>query len=618
MPDRRRPSAPHIAAIGGVLAVAAALRLIGLSSQGISNYDEGAHLLEARFLRHALSQSPQDLSEVAGLPLFHGKPLHAALLALSQVVTGDRVWAGGLVSALFGIATTGLVYHAARSLRDHRAGLAAALLYGLFPWSVLYGRVALAEADSAFLVAATALALARAGDRRTPAAEFLRAPPPGGGTGPHAGGEAGSSGGGEAGPSGGREAGPSGGREAGQFRGGDLGRTAVAGLLGGLAFLANYRWGVLIGLLVMFAEAWRVFVSGARQNLVPALPPAPAPPPPVGARLVASLIRVLVFSAVGAALVLAVDALYSHLVLGPLLSASSRPRTYLEDLAYNFGRFGSMGIGLRDPLRLPLFLWVYGTSVIVLALAAAFVGRRVAGARPAYPSGLATAGSPWPEAGVLLALLGLIPIVLFLVTPCVFPRCLSAAFVSWCVFAGVGWVRLGARLSSTGGRGPGRGPVELAGLGLLLGLQLLLTRNVWGPASGYGDAARWLDQRRAVGCLSTQSYVMRAYGLDRTLGWPATPEELPALVKRGYRYGLVDNQIWISGASATVRWVRSHLEPVARLAHPAGGSPAFVWEAPEKTVRETWARTAGEDWLKPSVIEIYDLGDGRPSVAPGP
>lgn len=282
--------------LGTVLATALVLRWIGLAGQGIANYDEAAHLLEARFFRlrflHPGDTWPAILE---GLPLFHAKPLHAALLAVVQALAGDHPWAGGIVSGLFGTATVYLVYRLGRKLWGANVGLLASAMLAALPWAVLYGRMALAEADSAFFVLLSATIQLEGWPRRSGAPTGNPA----------------------------------------SERGRALLRTAAAGAVASLAFLANYRWGVFLLLqfigIELLGRRWRTFP-----------------------------LRLLAWGACAAAPLFLADVIYEFGVLGPLLDAANRPRTYIEDLAHNFFKFEAMGVGVRDPLRLPLFLWVFG------------------------------------------------------------------------------------------------------------------------------------------------------------------------------------------------------------------------------------------------------------------
>ncbi len=532
----------------GLSLAAAALRLAGLPRQGITNYDEAVHLLEARFLRAGWTRNLMGRHvPLAGIPLMHAKPLHSALIALAQDLLGDHPWTGAVVAALFGAAAVLLVFDFGRRIWGEEEGIVAAALLAALPWSVLYGRMALPEADSTFFVL---LAVTT---------------------------------------------------QAGRSRA--LTRSLAAGAIAGLAFLANYRWGVLLVLLFAGVE-WAWLTREARSAL---------------RRAVEVLVGIVGFLLPAAFLVFLADFIYRRAVLGSLLAGAVRPRTYLEDLAHNFGKFEAMGIGIRDPLRLPYFLWVFGGPVLLLGLAAALffsIRRSRATAPSAAVDTPARQGTTSETRGTrrgsssetlvrqaasrraglaAVSLLAALPVILFLGTPCIFPRCLSAALPAWCLLAGWGLTRLL------------RSPRFVPGLAILVfALQLPLGERIWLQRSGYGDAARWLEDQGIRRCVATQAYVFQVYGIN-AVGAPGSLSELPNYERQGYRYLVLDNQAWIGPQVETCRALRGRESPIVTIPHPSGGDAAFLWEAPESSLRQGFARAGGPDWLRPSQILIFDL-----------
>lgn len=281
-----------------ILALAAGLRFLGLSEQGIVHYDEAAHLLEARFVRESLTRTSPGagaamdvVATVPGLPLFHAKPLHAGLIAITQTLLGDHADTGSRLMALFGVATTALVYFFTRRFFGGIAGLLAALFHAVDPWTVLYGRLALPEADSTFFAFFGFTVLVSGARAR------LRVP--------------------------------------------------LAALLLGAAVLCNYRWLLLLPLAAGALAFLRARIEEERTRLAAFVPA-------IGATLVTL--------GAMAAMILFTDALYGQFVLGARLDALIRPRTYLEDLIHNVDKFRGLGVGtaLRDPLRFPYLVWHFG------------------------------------------------------------------------------------------------------------------------------------------------------------------------------------------------------------------------------------------------------------------
>lgn len=83
------------------------------------------------------------------ISLLDGKqPLSYWIYALERMAFpgADPLWMGRLVSVAAGVATAALLYAIGRRLDGAAAGLAAALLYGVFPWTMMYDRLVYTEA----------------------------------------------------------------------------------------------------------------------------------------------------------------------------------------------------------------------------------------------------------------------------------------------------------------------------------------------------------------------------------------------------------------------------------------------------------------------------------------
>jgi len=168
----------RFAGLALVLAVAAALRLIGITW----GLPDGTHLFsyhpdEFHSLRGALSMAFGDLNPHffnygslylylvgAAAALAHGE----IFASISQAVPGGpvlpeaiRAWTldARIVTVILGVATVAVVYALGREIWNHRAGLAAALLLALAPLHVLHSHYATVDVPGAFL-AALALLLA--------------------------------------------------------------------------------------------------------------------------------------------------------------------------------------------------------------------------------------------------------------------------------------------------------------------------------------------------------------------------------------------------------------------------------------------------------------------------
>ncbi|MFN8547403.1 MAG: hypothetical protein U0527_05385 [Candidatus Eisenbacteria bacterium] len=432
---------------------------------------------------------------------------------------GDRPWVGAFMMGCFSTAAVALTFLLGRRFFGQAAGLWAAILLATNPWAVLYGRLALPEADST-LLALLAIWVETRGGRPTAR------------------------------------------------------RALLVWILSSLAMLANYRWLVLLPLFYLGLQliAWR---SGDRPGLR------------------ALLARASLYLLGFVLPLLLTDFIYSAWILGPRLLEATRSRTYFEDLVWNIRKFSEQGwaTGLRDPLRFPFFALRFGGPVLLLGLL-------LGGWEAIRRARSADAECARHARSVLL--LATAPPILLLFSVCGFPRCLSIALAPWTILGGL-WIEQAAS------RAPSRR--------LLLGAAVILPQLAMAPFvyllhSGYADAAAWLKARGDTHCLASQAYVLRVEGVN-AIGIPSSEEKLRELVALGYRYLVVDNQVWTGGQGAVYRRLATHLTPVIEIPHSAGGSATFSYESPERSLAATFAREGGVDWFRPSVIRIYDLGAGR-------
>jgi 4-amino-4-deoxy-L-arabinose transferase-like glycosyltransferase len=147
-----------------VLAVAAVLRLWGLGSQPILYFDSGVYLGEGAFLASAAQRAASAVfSDQPGSPLDRiaqatetgvdghspdiAKPGHAILLAIAFLLLGKSAMAGGLVSAIAGIATVATTYAIGVRAWGPRVALAGAALLAISGQHLVYSREPLVEAD---------------------------------------------------------------------------------------------------------------------------------------------------------------------------------------------------------------------------------------------------------------------------------------------------------------------------------------------------------------------------------------------------------------------------------------------------------------------------------------
>ena len=153
----------RIVALSVILILGATMRLYGVTSRGIYDYDEAWFLLEAKSIynsgRYVAAQAGlRDDADVSlGLreyvkkrgtvPLTSIKPGHRALILAGMLALGPYDYAGIVVSALGGLATILLVYLVGRRLFGTTAGIFAALCLAVSPLHIHYSRSVYAQSN---------------------------------------------------------------------------------------------------------------------------------------------------------------------------------------------------------------------------------------------------------------------------------------------------------------------------------------------------------------------------------------------------------------------------------------------------------------------------------------
>lgn len=129
--------------LAAILAVSFSLRAFNLLGMFPVLVDESIYMRWVEIIDH---QGQWLISLLDGKP-----PLSYWLLALVRMTFGgDPLWQARLVSALVGLLSTWCVFAIARRIAskeiDDRGGLLAAALYAIFPWALVYDRLAYTEA----------------------------------------------------------------------------------------------------------------------------------------------------------------------------------------------------------------------------------------------------------------------------------------------------------------------------------------------------------------------------------------------------------------------------------------------------------------------------------------
>ena len=127
-------------ALAAILVFAAALRIYRLMTDYPVVSDEGIYIRWAEIIDH---QGQWFIS------LLDGKqPLSYWIYAVQRMLAPntDPLWMARMVSVAAGVGTTALIYAIGKRLDSAATGLAAALLYGVFPWAMIYDRLVYTEA----------------------------------------------------------------------------------------------------------------------------------------------------------------------------------------------------------------------------------------------------------------------------------------------------------------------------------------------------------------------------------------------------------------------------------------------------------------------------------------
>jgi Dolichyl-phosphate-mannose-protein mannosyltransferase len=164
----------QVLSLVAILVLAALVRVWGLGGQPVLYFDSGVYLGEGAFLASAtqraasafFTRGPDNpLERVAfavqdgtdGHPPDIAKPGHAVLLAISMLLFGKTVLAGGLVSALAGIGTVAATYAVGAHGWGPRVAIPAAGLLAISGQHLVYSREPMVEADAMLFATVGAL-----------------------------------------------------------------------------------------------------------------------------------------------------------------------------------------------------------------------------------------------------------------------------------------------------------------------------------------------------------------------------------------------------------------------------------------------------------------------------
>jgi len=168
-PSQHEKATPrlHAGLLVALLVIALLLRLYGIFDRGVILWDEGAYLMEGRFIATGLKAAAWKLAGaalpwvaeptaeeirqlVAGIaPGIMGKPGHAGLIALLMLIFGDQLYTPALLSIVCSLLIMYLVYRLGLAYTGPVGALAAVYVLAVSPYHLFYSRVGLAEMDFA-------------------------------------------------------------------------------------------------------------------------------------------------------------------------------------------------------------------------------------------------------------------------------------------------------------------------------------------------------------------------------------------------------------------------------------------------------------------------------------
>lgn len=221
---------------------------------------------------------------------------------------------------------------------------------------------------------------------------------------------------------------------------------------------------------------------------------------------------------------------------------------------------------------------------------------------------------------LLVAVWFLIPFAWFSFYSLQFARCLSLVIPAICLLSGSAVVSI-SEFASAALRlrhRPGLAPfwVALTVVAAAIAGNLPGTVQVLGQTSGYPEAFRILRESGAPKHITSQYFLSSVYlGEQNAMIMPASRSELHEAWKQGYRYYLVDLQIYFGGQAhwperlRILQEVAAFTRPRWTIENPVGATLQYPLEH-----NFDWAKTMAfvkkpSDYPNLTKIQIYDLND---------
>lgn len=132
-------------ALFAIIFLAAFIRLYGIWQEDVFFWDAARSLNEARWLLGDRGLYMEGADFPASM-----KTAYVAMVAFTMHIVGKTVFAGALVSAIFGTLSVALIYFLGKAIHGETAGLFAALIMAVMPLHVLLSRIPLTETTCIF------------------------------------------------------------------------------------------------------------------------------------------------------------------------------------------------------------------------------------------------------------------------------------------------------------------------------------------------------------------------------------------------------------------------------------------------------------------------------------
>jgi hypothetical protein len=538
-------------------------RFWGLGGKGLFHFDEGVHVKETMhtnsMMKFWFQATATAVSEkITGRQLWtkaqaverynaalntgslmtFARPLHIFLAAGLNFFIPSPITAILTLSALLGTLSIIIIYIIGKEMGGDFHGLISAALLSFCGYHLIYSRMAFAEAPSIFFLLLCLLYIVK----------FIKAPD-----------------------------------EKCQKR-----WALISGLFGGMAFTANYRYGLLLPFAIVGIVLEILFSKKEKSLKI--------------------LLRFLLYSGVGFLILPIILESYYHaeFLLSRRLNVPFNQDTYFEQCLRQFKTqtflFGSrrtvQSLFHRLPLEFPYLFWnLTGMSTLLFAVVGSvmILWRRMRGK-------------------MLLLLLAYGTLIFYSPFSHREARYFVVNVSLFCLLAATPLTYLAEKIKTPKRPGWISPRLFIALLILCLGEEIVRSVPLIRLHSGYRQAVSYLKSKGIAKHISTQAHITGIYaGISNTATPPANLQELRNLYEKGFRYYLVDAQALIGGFGTgtaekleVIKTIQGKLKPVASFPNPSATHFLFWFEHNENMfyTLELIRKIKNSPFAR---IEIFDL-----------